>query len=123
MRAVVWDGQLRFLPDYPVPKIQPGWARIRVKTAGICRTDLELINGYLGFSGVLGHEFVGIVESCEDIRWIGKRVAGEINAACGQCSWCRKGQGRHCPSRTTLGIDRLDGCMADYCILAHIQPD
>ena len=117
MRAVVWDGQLRFMPDYPVPEIRPGWAGIRVKTAGICRTDLELINGYLGFSGVLGHEFVGMVESCEDIRWIGKRVAGEINAACGQCSWCRKGQGRHCPSRTTLGIDRLDGCMADYCIL------
>ena len=117
MRAVVWDGQLRFIPDYPVPKIQPGWAGIRIKTAGICQTDLELINGYLGFSGVLGHEFVGMVESCEDIRWIGKRVAGEINAACGQCSWCRKGQGSHCPSRTTLGIDRLDGCMADYCIL------
>ncbi|MFH0996097.1 MAG: alcohol dehydrogenase catalytic domain-containing protein [Pseudomonadota bacterium] len=117
MRAVVWDGELRFIPDYPVPKIQPEWARIRVKTAGICRTDLELINGYLGFSGILGHEFVGIVDSCEDIRWIGKRVAGEINAACGQCSWCRKGQGRHCPSRKTLGIDRLDGCMADYCIL------
>ena len=117
MRAVVWDGQLRFVADYPDPEIQPGWARIRVKTVGICRTDLELINGYLGFSGVLGHEFVGIVESCEDSRWIGKRVAGEINVACGHCSWCQKGQGRHCPNRTTLGIDRLNGCMADYCIL------
>jgi len=117
MRAVVWDGQLRFLPDYPVPKIRPGWARIRVKTAGICQTDLELTNGYMGFSGVLGHEFIGIVESCEDIRWIGKRVAGEINAACGHCPWCQSGLGRHCPSRTTLGIDRLDGCMADYCVL------
>lgn len=117
MRAVVWNGQLRLMPDYPVPAVPPGWARIRVKTAGICRTDLELINGYLRFSGVLGHEFVGIVESCEDVRWIGKRVVGEINAACGQCFWCRKGQGRHCPDRTTLGIDRLDGCMADYCIL------
>ncbi|MBI5592853.1 MAG: alcohol dehydrogenase catalytic domain-containing protein [Deltaproteobacteria bacterium] len=117
MRAVVWDRQLRFLSNYPVPGVQPGWARIRVKTAGICRTDLELTKGYLGFSGVLGHEFIGTVESCEDIRWIGKRVAGEINVACGHCSWCLKGQGRHCPGRTTLGIDRLDGCMADYCIL------
>lgn len=117
MRAVVWDGELRFRPEYPIPQIQPGWARIRVRTAGICRTDLELINGYLGFSGILGHEFVGIVESCEDNRWIGKRVAGEINAACGQCAWCRKGLGRHCPSRTTLGIDCLDGCMADFCVL------
>jgi alcohol dehydrogenase len=117
MRAVVWDGHFRFLPDYPLPEIRPGWARIRVKTAGICRTDLELINGYLGFTGVLGHEFVGIVESCEDNQWVGRRVAGDINVACGQCAWCRKGQGRHCPDRTTLGIDRLDGCMADYCVL------
>ena len=117
MRAIVLDGQLRFTPNFPVPEVQPGWAKIRVITAGICQTDLELINGYLGFSGVLGHEFVGIVESCEDIRWIGKRVAGEINAGCGQCSWCQKGQGRHCPSRITLGIDRLNGCMADYCVL------
>ena len=117
MRAVVWDGQFRFLTDYPVPKIQPGWAGIRVKTAGICRTDLELIKGYLGFSGVLGHEFTGIVESCDDTRWVGRRVAGEINAACGRCSFCQSGLGRHCPGRTTLGIDRLDGCMADYCVL------
>ncbi len=117
MRAVVWDGQLQFLPDYPVPEVRPGWAGIRVQVAGICRTDLELINGYLGFSGVLGHEFIGIVASCEDGRWLGKRVAGEINAACGQCSFCRAGLGRHCPSRKTLGIDRLDGCMADYCTL------
>jgi len=133
MHAVVLeDGQLQFLTDYPVPRVQPGWAGIRVKTAGICRTDLELINGYLGFSGVLGHEFIGTVESCEDAGWIGKRVAGEINAACGNCCWCRKGLGRHCPFRTTLGIDRLDGCMADYCVLpipnlieipAHISDD
>lgn len=117
MRAIVLNGQLRFTPNFPVPEVQPGWARIQVKTAGICQTDLELINGYLGFSGVLGHEFVGIVESCKDIRWIGKRVAGEINAGCGQCLWCQKGQSRHCPSRITLGIDRLNGCMADYCVL------
>ena len=117
MRAVVWNGQLRFTADYPAPTIQTGWAGIRVKTAGICRTDMELINGYMGFFGVLGHEFVGVVESCEDSRWVGKRVAGEINAACGQCAFCRAGLGRHCPDRVTLGIDRLDGCMADFCAL------
>jgi alcohol dehydrogenase len=115
MRAVVWNGELRFMADYPAPTIRPGWARIRVKTAGICRTDMELTKGYLGFSGVLGHEFVGTVDSCEDFRWVGKRVAGEINAACGQCAFCRSGLGRHCPDRVTLGIDRLDGCMADFC--------
>lgn len=117
MRAVIWDGQLRFMADYPMPMVRPGWARIRVKKAGICRTDLELIKGYMGFSGVLGHELVGTVDFCKDSRWVGKRVAGEINAACGQCAVCRAGLGRHCPERTTLGIDRLDGCMADFCAL------
>jgi alcohol dehydrogenase len=117
MRAVIWNGQLVFHTDYPVPTIPRGWAKIRVKTAGICKTDLELIKGYMGFSGVLGHEFVGMVTSCEDARWVGKRVAGEINAACGQCVFCRDGLGRHCPDRLTLGIDRLNGCMADFCVL------
>lgn len=117
MRAVIWNGQLIFRQDYPEPTVPPGWARIRVETAGICQTDLELIKGYLGFSGVLGHEFIGMVDACEDSRWIGKRVAGEINAACGQCPVCLNGLGRHCPDRRTLGIDRLDGCMADHCVL------
>lgn len=117
MRAVVLDEGLRFQPEYPVPRIRPGWAAIRVKTAGICRTDLELVRGYLAFKGVLGHEFVGVVASCGDPWWIGKRVVGEINAACGNCNWCRNGLGRHCPDRVTFGIDRLDGCMADCCIL------
>ena len=117
MRAVLWHGKLTYQEDYPEPAVPPGWARIRVETAGVCQTDMELIEGYLGFTGVLGHEFVGIVDTCENSWWIGKRVAGEINAACGKCAVCRDGLGRHCPERLTLGIDRLDGCMADYCVL------
>jgi len=117
MRAVVFDGALRYVADYPRPEVRPGWARIGVQQAGICKTDLEIMKGYLGFKGVLGHEFVGIVESCADADWIGRRVAGEINAACGRCDWCLQGLGRHCPERTTLGIGGLDGCMADFCVL------
>jgi alcohol dehydrogenase len=121
MRAVVFDGELRFTRDYPVPEVPPDWARIRVQKAGICKTDLELIRGYMGFKGILGHEFIGIVEQCEDQGWIGKKIVGEINAACGQCEWCAKGLGRHCPSRATLGIHDLDGCMADYCVLPIVN--
>lgn len=117
MRAVVFDGSLRVVDDYPVPELRPGWARIQIQTAGICKTDMELMKGYLGFQGVPGHEFIGVVETCDRKELIGMKVVGEINAACGHCEWCRKGLGRHCPDRTTLGIANLDGCMADYCIL------
>jgi alcohol dehydrogenase len=117
MRAVVFDGTLRYLPDVPMPRTPVNWARIRIRKAGICKTDIEITKGYMGFKGILGHEFVGIVDACGDETWIGKRVVGEINAACGQCRWCADGLGRHCPNRTTLGIEGLDGCMADYCIL------
>lgn len=117
MRAVVFDGDLRFETDYPMPEIPQGWAQIRVQTAGICKTDMEIIKGYKGFRGILGHEFIGVVETCEEPGWSGKQVAGEINAACGQCEWCKKGLGRHCLNRRVLGILDLDGCMADYCVL------
>ena len=117
MRAVLFDGALRYEPDHPTPSAPPGWALIQVRTAGICKTDMELTKGYMGFKGILGHEFIGTVAQCDDPQWIGKSVVGEINAACGSCEWCARGLGRHCPHRCTLGIDRLDGCMADYCIL------
>ncbi len=117
MRAFVFDGSLRVVDNYPVPELRPGWARIHIQTAGICKTDLELVKGYMGFKGVLGHELIGVVDACDQKEWIGKKVVGEINAACGHCEWCRKGLGRHCPARTTLGIVSHDGCMADYCIL------
>lgn len=117
MRAVFLDGSLRVVDNYPTPRLKPGWARIRVQTAGICKTDMELVKGYRAFKGVPGHEFIGVVEACEQKDWIGKKVTGEINAACGQCAFCKKGLERHCPSRTTLGIFQHDGCMADYCLL------
>lgn len=117
MRAVVFDGEFKFVDNYPAPTAKPGSALIRVLTAGICKTDMELMKGYMGFKGILGHEFVGTVEKCDDSSWIGKRVVGEINAACGDCDWCAKDLGRHCPNRTVLGILNHDGCMADYCTL------
>src|SRR5713101_594328 len=83
----------------PLPGTPPGFARIRLLAAGICSTDLELPRGYYGFSGTPGHEFVGEVVAAEDLRWIGKIVAGEINLACGSCEWCARGLGRHCPQR------------------------
>lgn len=103
MRAVVLDGDLRFVRDYPAPEVPPGWARVRVRMAGICGTDMELIEGYKEFKGVLGHEFVGVVDQCENAEWVDKRVVGEINAGCGHCEWCKKGMGRHCPERRVLG--------------------
>lgn len=117
MKAVVFDGTLRYVENHPRPAAGPGWARIAVKLAGICGTDLEITKGYKGFSGVPGHEFVGVVEDCEAGSLPGKRVVGEINAACCGCSWCAGGLGRHCPSRKTLGIFGLDGCFAEYCTL------
>ncbi len=117
MKALLFDGALKLVNRYPQPRLRRGWALIRVRKAGICRTDLEIVRGYMGYRGVLGHEFVGVVEACRDRKWIGRRVVGEINAACGRCAWCRRGLGRHCPNRSVLGILNLDGCMAEYCAL------
>ena len=117
MKAVLYDREIRYVEDFPVPQPGPGQARIKVHLAGICKTDLEIMKGYMGFKGVLGHEFTGVVECCEDASWVGKQVVGEINAACGRCEWCAASLGRHCPNRDTLGIAGLDGCMAEYCIL------
>ena len=81
---------------------------------GICNTDLELQRGYYGFRGTPGHEFVGEVVEADDPRWVGRRVVGEINLACGNCEWCRRGLGRHCPHRTVLGIVKHAGVFAEY---------
>lgn len=117
MKALLYDGELKLRRDYPRPKPPPGEALIRVSLAGICNTDLEIIKGYMGFQGVLGHEFVGVVEAAEEERWLGKRVVGEINCYCGACPLCRKGLFTHCPQRTTLGIWGRDGAFADYLTL------
>src|SRR5687768_5449265 len=106
MRALVFDGQRLTLDSAaPRPVPGPGEARIRVTLAGICSTDRELTRGYMGFRGTPGHEFVGVVDEAPDApAWVGRRVVGEINAACGKCSTCRAGLGIHCPQRTVLGI-------------------
>jgi len=117
MRALVFDGHLKFVHDYALPSPSPDEALIRVKLAGICNTDLEILRGYMNFHGVPGHEFVGIVEACADQSLVGQRVVGEINCYCGTCSTCLEGNPTHCPQRTTLGIAGRDGTMADYCVL------
>jgi alcohol dehydrogenase len=113
MQALLFDGQLRLANDYPEPIQAPGEALIRPSFVGICNTDIEITRGYMGFRGVPGHEFVGVVQACEDRAWVGRRVVGEINAACGGCATCARGDQSHCPERTTLGIDRRDGAMAE----------
>lgn len=115
MRSLVVEEGLQYQPDRPSPTPPPGEALIRTKLAGICNTDLELVRGYMGFRGVLGHEFVGVVERADERpELVGQRVVGEINAYCGECATCRRGDPTQCPHRNTLGIDRRDGAMADY---------
>ncbi len=127
MRALVYERNvLRFEKHYPQPVSAAGEALIRVLLAGICNTDLEITRGYLNFQGILGHEFVGIVEDVRDAvdassaaSLIGQRVVGEINAACRRhdCFYCQQNMPTHCPNRTTLGILNRDGAFADYLTL------
>jgi threonine dehydrogenase-like Zn-dependent dehydrogenase len=126
MLALLFDGSLR-LVDRPPPAPPPGEALVRVTMAGICNTDLEIARGYMGFRGVPGHEFAGVVEAAPDAAWIGRRVAGEINASCGKCETCLAGRRTHCPHRTVLGILGRDGAFAQYLTLPpenlHPLPD
>lgn len=91
-----------------------GESLVRVLLAGICNTDIEITRGYAGFSGIPGHEFVGVVEEAPEAGLVGQRVVGEINAGCGTCALCAQGDPRHCPSRTVLGIRGRDGAFAEY---------
>ncbi len=123
---VVKDKQLKLVGDYPNPAPGEGEALIKVIAAGICRTDLEIVKGYMGFSGVLGHEFVGRVVESKRKDILGQRVVGEINCGCNNCSWCNKGFIRHCPERKVLGILDKDGALAEYLTLPednlHLLP-
>lgn len=116
MKAIVFDNELKLDKNYPMPEPKKGEALVKVVIAGICNTDFEITKGYMGYKGILGHEFVGIVESVngEDKSLVGKRVVGEINLGCEECEWCKKGLQRHCPNRGTLGIWQKDGCFAEY---------
>jgi threonine dehydrogenase-like Zn-dependent dehydrogenase len=117
MRALVFKRRLCYRTDYPIPQPKYNEALIRVTHAGICNTDVEITKGYMGFSGIPGHEFVGVVKSCNKKNLIGKRVAGEINIGCGRCSYCRKQMQNHCPNRSVLGILNKDGVFAEYITL------
>jgi alcohol dehydrogenase len=117
MKALVFDHELRLIEDYPRPTPGAGEALVRVLLAGICNTDLEIMRGYMGFAGVLGHEFVGLVEEAGDAQWAGRRVVGEINCACGDCRTCRAGRPTHCPQRTTVGIAGHEGVLAEHVVL------
>jgi len=129
MRALwIENGLLRLRDDVARPTPAGGEALVRVRLAGICNTDLELVKGYMPFRGVPGHEFVGTVELAPGHEeWVGRRVVGEINAVCGTCEMCRRGWPRHCEQRTVLGIAERDGAFAEYLCLPvanlHAVPD
>lgn len=117
MKALRFENNQLKLAEIARPS-EKSEALIRVCKSGICNTDLEIVRGYAGFSGTIGHEFVGIVENAADApELVGKRVVGEINAGCGICDLCAKGDSRHCPSRTVLGIHGRDGAHAEFLTL------
>lgn len=121
MQALVFDGRETTLDAARgEPRPPRGEVLIRPRRMGICATDLEICRGYMGFNGVLGHEFVGTVESIgqkSDKKWLGKRVVGSINCVCGSCDMCKAGLREHCRDRTVLGIAGRDGCFADFFVL------
>ncbi|MDD3594705.1 MAG: alcohol dehydrogenase catalytic domain-containing protein [Candidatus Gastranaerophilales bacterium] len=116
MRALVFDKELKLIDNYKNPTLKKGEALIKISTAGICNTDVEITKGYMGFSGICGHEFVGkVIEiNDEDKTLLGKRVVGEINLGCENCPDCFNNMQRHCKNRETLGIFKKDGCFCEY---------
>jgi len=121
MRALVFDNTLRFDARHADPQVGDGDTLLRVRQAGICATDLEITKGYMGFRGVLGHEFVADVVESPDKTLVGQRVAGEINIVCGRCDLCVSGLSNHCRNRSVLGILNHDGAFADHVRLPAIN--
>ena len=126
MKAIYFNGK-KTIFDKNHPEPDQGETTVRVNLAGICGTDLEIIQGYMRYDGILGHEFVGTVEKSANPRLVGKRVVGEINAGCCRCDYCGRGMERHCPNRTVLGILKRDGAFAEFLSLPeknlHVIPD
>ena len=125
MRAIVLEhDKVQLDTVRPAPTPGADEVLVRVTRAGVCETDLQLVKGYMGFRGVLGHEFVGVAESGPHT---GRRVVGEINCACWNCATCRSGFPTHCPNRTVLGILNHDGAFADLIAVPqrnlHLVPD
>ena len=122
MKALVYDDGLKLDKNYPMPKLKDDEVLIKTSMVGICNTDYEITQGYMGYKGVLGHEFVGVVEAVgknAPQNLINKRVVGEINCACNNCSYCNQNLQRHCPNRSTLGIWQKDGCFSEYFTLPY----
>src|SRR3954452_23569663 len=114
MKALRYEQNNLAVAEVPEPR-RVGEAVVRVVLSGICNTDVEIVRGYAGFEGTIGHEFVGVVESAPGApELVGQRVVGEINAGCGECELCRAGDSRHCPRRTVLGIVGRDGAHAEF---------
>ncbi len=126
MKSVWLESNQISLRDVSQPR-KPNEALIKIRKAGICSTDLELVKGYYPYTGILGHEFVGQVVEAEDASWIGQRVVGEINVVCNQCEQCLNGRPTHCENRTVLGIVNRDGTFAEFTTLPianlHRVPD
>ncbi|HVF51886.1 MAG TPA: alcohol dehydrogenase catalytic domain-containing protein [Pyrinomonadaceae bacterium] len=121
MKALRYENRRLTVAEVAEPRAA-GEALVRVTLSGICNTDLEIVRGYAGFDGTLGHEFVGVVERAEDApELVGRRVVGEINAGCGACAECAAGDARHCPARTVLGIVGRDGAHAEYLQLPAVN--
>lgn len=112
MLAVVFDGNLE-VREVPDPTPTAGEALVRVLMAGICGTDLALLDGYKSFKGILGHEMVGIVEEAPDPSWLGARVVADINVSCDSCTLCREGNRKHCENREVIGLIGRPGAFAE----------
>ena len=139
MLAFIVQGRRLVARKKPLPELRKGWALIRVRLAGICNTDVEILRGYHNFHGTPGHEFLGEVADVRGVsnatkkRWMGQRVCGEINVSCSAytfnpvCNFCRRGLKTHCARRTVLGIVAHDGAFAEYLALPlenlHLVPD
>lgn len=128
MKAVRFEKQTISLIDRPLPEIGANEALVKILLAGICATDIGIYNGYADFTGIAGHEFVGIVAQCPDYpERVGRRVVADINCGCGRCPACIAHAPRHCPERQTIGIRGRDGAFAEYCAVPvenlHVVPD
>ena len=129
MKALLYrDQTARYVTDYPIPVPAAGESLVRILMAAVCNTDKEILRGYKpDLSGVMGHEFVGVVESSDNPALVGKRVVGELNEGCGTCFYCQSGRDHHCVSRRVIGIHNRDGAFAEYMTIAtrllHPVPD
>jgi threonine dehydrogenase-like Zn-dependent dehydrogenase len=127
MRGLFFNGELHYKEDLEKPICNENESLIKVLYAAVCNTDKEILKGYKGYKGILGHEFVGIIEESSDSLMIGKRVVGEINIGCGYCDFCKKGFKNHCRNRKIVGMKDKNGAFAEYISLPnqniHMVPD